>query len=78
MEAVMKLELARYEMLENFDELSNLMIRIKQEGNIPLAVTEELALERQKEAAAYAEPNRVKPKRFVECKYAHEEGSLGI
>ncbi len=78
LEAVMKLDLARYEMLESFDEISELRIRIKQQGNIPLEVTEQLAVEREREAAAYADPNRVKPRRFVECPYPIDETAIGL
>lgn len=74
-EAISQIELARYEMLENFTELSDLMIQIKQEGGLPLSVSEELAVAREAEAAAYAQPNRPKPKRFVECAYLQEADS---
>ena len=72
LEAVMQLDLARYEMMESFDELSNLRIEIKQQGGLPLEVTEQLAIERQREAAMYAEPAREAPRRYVECAYTTE------
>ncbi len=73
LEAVMQLDLARYEMLESFDELSDLRIRIKQEGGLPLEVTEQLAIERQREAAQYADPRHAPPRRYIECVYSHDE-----
>ncbi len=72
-EAVGYLEVARYQYLEAFDELSDLMIDIKLQGDIPLSVSEQYALERRREAAAYAQPDAPKPKRFVECAYSLPE-----
>jgi hypothetical protein len=69
-EAVSYLELARYAYLDAFDEISDLMIDLKLEGGLPLSISEQLSLERRREAAAYAPPDAPKPKRFVECAYS--------
>lgn len=68
-EAVSYLDVARNQYLESFDEISDLIIEIKLQSDQPLAVTEKYAVERQREAAAYARPDAPKPKRFVECPY---------
>lgn len=69
LEAVAELQLARWADSKAFDEISNRIIAIKQEGGIPLDISEKLALERQAEAAQYqTEPKPEKP-RFVECPY---------
>ena len=69
LEAVAELQLARWADSKAFDEISDRIIEIKQEGGIPLDVSEKLALERQAEAAKYqTEPEPEKP-RFVECRY---------
>ena len=72
-EAVAYLDMARNTYLDAFDEISDLMIDLKLEGGLPLLVTEQLSLERRREAAAYAQPDAPKPKRFVECAYSLPE-----
>lgn len=69
LEAVSELDLARYEMLESFDELSNLMIEIKLEGSLPLTVSEKLAVERKREAVSYGAETKTKTRRYVDCPY---------
>lgn len=69
MEAIAEMQLARYEMLESFDELSDLMIEIKQQGGMPLTVSEKLSVERKKEAALYEEEDAPKPRRYISCEY---------
>jgi hypothetical protein len=49
MEAVAVLDKARWESPSNFDEASEFMIKIKQEGNLPLSVSEKKAVLRQEE-----------------------------
>ncbi len=75
-EAVAYLDVARNQYLESFDEISDLIIDLKLEAKLPLAVTEKYALERRREAAAFARPDDAKPKRFVECAYALPEKSI--
>lgn len=67
-EAVSELDLARYEMLASFDEFSDLMIDVKQKGNLPLTVSERLAVERKREAAIYATDEKFK-REYVDCVY---------
>jgi hypothetical protein len=74
-EAVAYLDVARNQYLESFDEISDLIIDIKLKGGLPLLVTEKYAVERRREAAAYAQPDVPKPKRFVECVYLLPETS---
>lgn len=71
-EAVAELEVARYDMLQAFDEISDLMIEIKQKAGIPLTTSELLADERQREAALYITDEGPKEKRYIECKYLEE------
>lgn len=52
-EAVALLDQARYESPDNFDEISDLMIKIKQEGKLPLYLSEKLYLARKSEADKY-------------------------
>jgi len=75
-EAISYLDMARNTYLDAFDEISNLMIDLKLEGGLPLAVTEQYALERRREAAAYAQPDAPKAKRFVECAYSLPEDAV--
>jgi len=75
-EAVAYLDVARNQYLDSFDEISDLIIDIKLEAKLPLAVTEKYALERRREAAAFARPDAPKPKRFVECAYSLPEKSI--
>lgn len=49
MEAVAVLDKARWESPGNFDEISNLIIALKQKGNLPLSVSEKKAVLRQEE-----------------------------
>jgi outer membrane protein assembly factor BamD (BamD/ComL family) len=77
-EAVGYLDVARNQYLEAFDEYSDMMIDLKLEGGLPLAVTEQYAIERRREAAAYAQPDAPKPRRFVECAYALPEQADAI
>jgi len=49
MEAVAVLDKARWESPGNFDEISNLIIELKQKGNLPLSVSEKKAVLRQEE-----------------------------
>ncbi len=79
-EAVAYLDVARNQYLEteSFYEFSDLMIDLKLEGGLPLAVTEQYALERRREAAAYARPDAPKAKRFVECAYALPEKANAV
>lgn len=72
-EAVGYLDVARNQYLDSFDEISDLMIDIKLDADQPLTVSEKLALERRREAAAFARPDASKPKRFVECAYSLPE-----
>ncbi len=74
-DAIGYLDAARNQYLDGFQELSNLMIDLKLEGGLPLSMSEKYALERRREAAAYAQPDAPKPKRFVECAYSHPETS---
>ena len=72
-EALAELEVARYDMLQAFDEISDLMIEIKQKGGLDLTTSELLAVERQREAALYITDEGPKEKRYIECKYLEEE-----
>lgn len=75
-EAVAYLDVARNQYLESFDEISDLIIDLKLDAGLPLAVTEKYAIERRREAAAFARPDAPKPKRFVECAYTLPEKSI--
>ena len=72
LEAYAELQLARYEMLQSFDEISDLMIDVKLKGGIGLSTTERLAVERKKEAALYETEDAPKEIRYVECRYLEE------
>ncbi len=72
-EAIAELELARYEFLEAFDEVSDLMIEVKQKFGISLTISERLAVERKAEAALYNQGNEPKKIRYIECKYLQDD-----
>ena len=72
LEAVAELELARYEMLQSFDEISDLMIEIKQKAGLPLTTSELWAVERHREAALYETEDPPKKIRYIECTYLDE------
>lgn len=68
-EAIAELDFARWEYLTFFKEASDLLIKLKLENDIPLAVTEQLQIEREKEAAKYLNETEQTPKvRRVDCK----------
>jgi len=69
LEAVAELEIARYEMLDAFDELSDLMIQVKLEGGRPLTVSEKLALERKREAYPYIKDELPSRRNYIDCDY---------
>ncbi len=73
-EAVAELQLARYAMLQAFDEISDLMIEIKQTAGIPLTMSEQMAVERQGEAALYRTEDPPKQTRYIDCAYLDETG----
>ena len=72
LEAAAELQLARYEMLSSFDEISDLMIDVKLKGGIPLTTSEQLAVTRAKEAAIYETNGAKKEIRYIECAYLDE------
>lgn len=72
-EATLQLDMARYEMLQSFDELSNLIIKIKLDGDLDLTVSEKLAIERAREAAAYRRETDSKRRRYIDCPYEFPE-----
>ncbi len=77
-EAVAELQVARYAMLTSFDEISDLMIEVKQMGGLPLTTSEKFAVERQKEAALYQTEDAPKEIRYIECTYLDEAVDAGL
>jgi len=68
-EAIAELDHARWEFGGFFIEASALLIEIKQKHGIPLAITEQLQVQREAEAAQYADQLETKPKaRRVDCR----------
>lgn len=53
LEAVATLDKARWESLSNFDEISELIIDIKQQGGLPLSVSEKKAVLRRQEGGGW-------------------------
>ena len=77
LEAIAELQLARYEMLQSFDEISDLMIDVKLKSGIALTTSERLAVEREKEAALYTTEDAPKEIRYIECKYSEVTADAG-
>jgi hypothetical protein len=68
-EAIAELDFARWEWLNFFLEANDLMIKIKQDFDIPLTISEQLQLEREKEAEKYLDESDIIPKvRRVDCR----------
>lgn len=73
-EAVSDLDFARWEYPVSFDEISNLIIDIKAEGGLPYTISEQLKLERDKDAAEHIkDSDSTKKIHRVECAYMEHE-----
>ena len=72
LEAIAELEIIRWLDLQFFEELSNMIIEIKKENNIPLNISEQLQVLRDEDAQIYAEDEKKKIRR-LECKYLQDE-----
>ncbi|HIB54750.1 MAG TPA: hypothetical protein EYO39_08090 [Nitrospirales bacterium] len=70
MEAVAVLDLIRWDDLQFFDEASDLIIEIKEEGNIPLSVSERAQILRVEEAKPFInEDDLPMVIRRIDCEY---------
>jgi tetratricopeptide (TPR) repeat protein len=68
--AVAELDLIRWQDLQFFDEASDLIIEIKQEGGIPLSVSERAHILRVEEAKPFIDEDDIEePIRQIECPY---------
>jgi hypothetical protein len=70
LEAISELQIVRWEDLENFDNFNELIIKIKQDADIPLSVSEQLQVLRVADAEQYLteedDSNRIYR---IECPY---------
>lgn len=75
LEAVAMLEAARFNYPNFFDEATNMILDIKLEHGLPTEVSEDLAIERRREAEMYAKDEPKPPViHRIECKYRDMAG----